>query len=70
MTRPPFRHIARRPPARPAAASSATDSESAEDGAGTDRDLFALKVMRDRGLIPAELYERRRAEILGASRSE
>ncbi|MCA8907354.1 MAG: SHOCT domain-containing protein [Rhodospirillaceae bacterium] len=46
--------------------SAETDSESGSDG-DTDvaRDLFALKVMRDRGLISQADYDTRRAELLG-----
>ena len=55
----------KRPPkslGRPAA-SAETDSESGDEGAGRDKDLYALKVMRERGLISEEDYERRKAKI-------
>ncbi len=55
----------KRPPkslGRPAA-SAETDSESGDEGAGRDKDLYALKVMRERGLISEEDYERRKARI-------
>ncbi len=52
---------------RPAAAALVTDAESGNDGAGLNRDLFALKVMADRGLIPPDEYERRRAEMLSGT---
>jgi hypothetical protein len=50
---------------RPGITSAATDSESGEEGAGPERDLYALEVMYKRGLIPKEEYERRRAELAG-----
>ncbi len=56
-----------RPLSRPGAAMAMTDAESGEEGAGPERDLYALKVMRDRGLISQDDYDRRRAEILGAN---
>lgn len=46
------------------AASAETDSESGNEGAGRDKDLYALEVMRDRGLISEETYERRKAALL------
>ncbi len=55
----------KRPPrslGRPAASAEA-DSESGDEGAGRDRDLYALDVMRQRGLISEEEYERRKAQI-------
>ena len=55
----------KRPPkslGRPAASAEA-DSESGDEGAGRDKDLYALKVMRERGLISEEDYARRRAKI-------
>jgi hypothetical protein len=52
---------------RPAAASGMTDSESGVDPGTTEQDLYALKVMCDRGLMSREEYERRRAEILTGS---
>ena len=55
----------RRPPrtlGRPAASAEA-DSESGDDGAGRDKDLYALEVMRKRGLISDEDYARRKAKI-------
>lgn len=48
---------------RPAASAEA-DSESGDEGAaGRDKDLYALNVMRERGLISEEEYERRKAQI-------
>ncbi len=55
----------KRPPrslGRPAASAEA-DSESGDEGAGSDKDLYALDVMRKRGLISEEEYERRKAQI-------
>lgn len=55
----------KRPPkslGRPAASAEA-DSESGNEGAGREKDLYALKVMRERGLISEEDYRRRRAKI-------
>ncbi len=47
---------------RPAASAEA-DSESGVEGAGRDKDLYALDVMRKRGLISEEEYARRKAKI-------
>ena len=52
-------------PRRPGITSAATDNESGDDAAGTERDLYALEVMYKRGLIPKEEYEKRRAELAG-----
>lgn len=55
----------KRPPkslGRPAASAEA-DSESGNEGAGRDKDLYALDVMRKRGLISEEEYERRKAQM-------
>ncbi|MCB9960176.1 MAG: SHOCT domain-containing protein [Rhodospirillaceae bacterium] len=50
--------------------SAETDSESGGDGdEGVERDLFALKVMRDRGLISQTDYDTRRAELLGEAQA-
>lgn len=46
--------------------SGATDTESGNEDPGIERDLYALKTMYERGLIPEEVYEARRAELLGA----
>ncbi len=58
----------RQPPrtlGRPAA-SAETDSESGDEGAhGRDKDLFALNVMRERGLISEEEFQRRKDQIEG-----
>ena len=57
----------KRPPkslGRPAASAEA-DSESGNEGAGRDKDLYALNVMRERGLISEEEYARRKAQIEG-----
>lgn len=48
---------------RPAASAEA-DSESGNEGAGSgDKDLYALDVMRERGLISEEEFQRQRARI-------
>lgn len=49
---------------RPAAASGFADSESGDEGPGTEQALRALKVMLDRGLMSRADYDERRAEIL------
>ncbi len=49
---------------RPAASAEA-DSESGDEGAGRDKHLYALEVMRKRGLIGDEEYERRKAQLDG-----
>lgn len=49
---------------RPAASAEA-DSESGDEGAGRDKDLYALNVMRERGLISEEEYERRKSALRG-----
>ena len=58
----------KRPPrslGRPAA-SAETDSESGDEGvAGRDKELYALNVMRERGLISEEEYQRRKDQIEG-----
>lgn len=52
---------------RPAASAEA-DSESGNEGAGSgEKDLYALDVMRERGLIGEDEYLRRRAKIASAS---
>ena len=49
---------------RPAIAGADVDTESGTEGAvETDKAIFALKVMRDRGLISKADYERRRAAL-------
>lgn len=53
---------------RPAAASGFTDSESGDDGDGTEQALRALKVMLDRGLMSRADYDERRADILSGSK--
>jgi len=54
--------------ARPGAAAMATDDESGNEGAearaDAARSLRALEVMRDRGLIGAEEFERRRRALI------
>ena len=45
------------------AASAETDSESGNEGVDRAKDLHALEVMRDRGLISEEEYRRRKAKI-------
>ena len=55
----------KRPPktlGRPAASAEA-DSESGDEGAARDKDLYALEVMRERGLISEEDYRRRKARL-------
>jgi len=56
----------KRPPrtlGRPAASAEA-DSESGDEGAnGRDKDLYALNVMRERGLISEEEFQRRKDQI-------
>ena len=49
--------------------SGMTDTESGNDDAGVDRELYALKAMYDRGLIPQDVYESRRAELMAGSPS-
>lgn len=52
-------------------AAPATDSETGDGGdTGIDRDLFALKVMRDRGLMSEADYQARRAELIGPAQGE
>ncbi|HYC02011.1 MAG TPA: hypothetical protein VED40_01885 [Azospirillaceae bacterium] len=52
---------------RPAAAGASADAESGTEGLGASddrsRSLYALKVMFERGLIPREEYEKRRAVL-------
>jgi len=54
---------------RPGAANSAADAESGSEGladaAAAEKDLFALNVMRDRGLMDEETYRRRYLAIMG-----
>lgn len=46
------------------AASADTDSESGDEGAGSgEKDLYALNVMRERGLINEDEYRQRKAKI-------
>ena len=55
----------KRPPrtlGRPAASAEA-DSESGNEGADPAKDRYALNVMRDRGLISEDEYQRRKAKI-------
>ena len=47
--------------------SGMTDTESGNDDAGVDRELYALKAMYDRGLIPQDVYDARRAELMAGS---
>ena len=53
-------------PRRPGVTSAATDSESGDDRAGVERDLYALDTLYRRGLIPKNEYEKRRAELVGS----
>ena len=49
---------------RPAIAGAAVDAESGTDGPGeTDKAIYALKVMRNRGLISETEYRQRRAAL-------
>lgn len=52
------------------AASAGTDAESGAEGLAPDADveksLFALRVMRERGLIDEETYQARARSIAGA----
>lgn len=54
---------------RTGAASSKADEESGSEGlsasADVEKDLFALRVMRDRGLMDEETYRRRIQAITG-----
>lgn len=55
----------KRPPkslGRPAASAEA-DSESGNEGVDRAKDLYALEVMRERGLIGEEEYRRRKVKI-------
>ena len=58
----------RRAPPRAGVTSGATDTESGNDGAGVERDLYALKSLFDRGLIPKDIYDRRVAELMDATK--
>lgn len=50
---------------RPAAAGAETDAESGAEGVDSvERDLRALKVMFDRGLMSRKEYEERRAALM------
>ena len=55
---------------RTGAATAAADAESGTEPADVERDLYALKVLRDRGLIPPEEYEARRRELTGTASSD
>ncbi len=51
---------------RPGAATGTVDEESGNEGAPAEelaRQLYALQVMRDRGLLPEADYQRRRAAL-------
>ncbi len=54
---------------RPGAASGVADEESGSEGLSTnadaERDLFALRVMHERGLIDEETYHQRYRAIAG-----
>ena len=56
-----------RGPVRAGVTSGVTDTESGNDDAGVERDLYALKALYDRGLIPKEVFERRKAELMGTA---
>lgn len=45
------------------AACAETDSESGNEGADAAKDLYALDIMRKRGLMSEEEYRRRKARI-------
>ena len=51
---------------RPGAAPAATDGESGAGRETPERDLRALQVMLDRGLMSQAEFDRRRAEIMAA----
>ena len=51
---------------RPGAAPAATDEESGSADGTSERDLHALQVMLDRGLMSRAEFDRRRAEIMAA----
>lgn len=53
-----------KPKQRPAVAGADADAESGTEGIeDTDKALYALRVMHERGLIPADEYERRRTAL-------
>lgn len=49
----------------PAASSGTADGESGDDRPDRDRDRFALKAMRDRGLMSEKEYQARLQELDG-----
>ena len=55
---------------RTGAATAAADAESGTEPGDVERDLYALKVLLDRGLIPPGEYEARRRELIGAPGSD
>jgi hypothetical protein len=52
-----------KPYTRPAAASGIADTESGNEGESVSRELYALKSMYERGLIPKDQFEARKAEL-------
>ncbi|MEM6902730.1 MAG: hypothetical protein AAF556_05790 [Pseudomonadota bacterium] len=54
---------------RPAAASGFADTESGNEGDSVAKEIYALKAMHERGLIPDDEFQARLAE-LEASHSE
>ncbi|MEO0394223.1 MAG: hypothetical protein AAF213_13450 [Pseudomonadota bacterium] len=56
-----------KPFTRPAAASGFADTESGNEGESVSRELYALNAMFERGLIPKDDYEARKAELEAAA---
>ncbi|MBV6633024.1 MAG: hypothetical protein KI792_08335 [Alphaproteobacteria bacterium] len=52
-----------KPFSRPAAASGFADTESGNEGDSTDKEIYALKAMHERGLIPEDEFKTRLAEL-------
>ena len=60
------RRLIPKPFTRPAAASGFADTESGNEGESISRELYALNSMFERGLIPKDEYEARKAELEAA----
>ena len=60
------RRLIPKPFTRPAAASGFADTESGNEGESVSRELYALNAMFERGLIPKDEYEARKAELEAA----
>ena len=60
------RRLIPKPFTRPAAASGFADTESGNEGESVSRELYALNSMFERGLIPKDEYEARKAELEAA----